>query len=51
MVKITFGFCYILVILNFGIKLCEDGVNDAATYGEIKDYIFVCQMCIGWCYE
>jgi hypothetical protein len=32
-------------------KLCEDGVNDASTCGEIKDYIFMCQMCIGWCYE
>jgi len=32
-------------------KLCEDGVNDASTCGDIKDYIFMCQMCIGWCYE
>jgi len=29
------------VILNFGIKLCEDGVNDATACGEIKDYIFI----------
>ena len=49
--KVTCGFYYILVILSFGVKLCEDGVNDSATCGEIEDYIFMCQMCIGWCYE
>lgn len=51
MVKITFRFYYILMILHFGVKLCEDGVNDAATCGEIKDYIFICKMYVSWCYE